>query len=243
MHNYKFITLQALEPNDPPKRVEFCEMILIRMQEDPNFLKNIIWTDESKFSKEGIFNRRNSHFWAKENPHFVRERNFQYKFSFNVFCLLMNNKIAFCMYDENLTGAKYLEILRTTVSDFLDDLPLDILRNCWYQLDGAPAHCTDQVTAQLLNMFEDRWIGREGPWKWPPRSPELTPLDFYLWGKIKEVVYKTPVTTRHELENRVRTALGALDGEELQRSTSEHVVTTIHDCLRANGRHFKQFRY
>lgn len=243
MHNYKLITLQALEPDDHRKRLEFCEMILIRTQENPNFLKNIIWTDECKFSKEGIFNRRNSHFWASENPHFVRERNFQHKFSFNVFCLLMHNKIAFCLYDDNLTGAKYLDILRSIVSDFLDDLPLEILRNCFYQLDGAPAHCTHGVSAELFSMFEDRWIAREGPWKWPPRSPDLTPLDFYLWGRIKEIVYKTPVTTREDLENRVRTALGSIEGEEIKKVTNEHVITTIHECLRANGGHFKQFSY
>lgn len=37
MHNYKFITIQAILPDDPPKRVEFCEMVLTRTQEDPNF--------------------------------------------------------------------------------------------------------------------------------------------------------------------------------------------------------------
>lgn len=72
MHNYKLITLQVLQPHDPPKRREFCAMILIRTEENPHFPRNIIRTDEYKFSNEGIFNRRNSHFWANDNPHFVR---------------------------------------------------------------------------------------------------------------------------------------------------------------------------
>ena len=45
----------------------------------------------------------------------------------------------------------------------------------------------------LNNNLADRWIGRGGPndrnITWPPRSPDLTPLDFYLWGHIKSLVY------------------------------------------------------
>ena len=67
MHPYKFTKVQALKPEDYERRVQFCETILIRTQEDPNFLKKIIWTDEAKFSREGIFNRRNEHFWADQS--------------------------------------------------------------------------------------------------------------------------------------------------------------------------------
>jgi hypothetical protein len=38
-------------------------------------------------------------------------------------------------------------------------------------------------------------IGRDGPIPWSPRSPDITPLDFFLWGYIKDIVYKTPVTS------------------------------------------------
>jgi len=38
--------------------------------------------------------------------------------------------------------------------------------------------------------FLRRWVGRGGPTVWPPRSPDLTPLDFFAWGFIKDVVYR-----------------------------------------------------
>jgi len=41
--------------------------------------------------------------------------------------------------------------------------------------------------------FSNRWIGREGPTHWPPRSPDITPLDFFLWGYVKDKVFSTPV--------------------------------------------------
>jgi len=36
-------------------------------------------------------------------------------------------------------------------------------------------------------------VGRGGPTAWPPRSPDLTPLDFFAWGFIKDVVYRRKV--------------------------------------------------
>ena len=43
---------------------------------------------------------------------------------------------------------------------------------------------------QFLNdTFPDKWIGRHGPILWPPRSPDITPLDFFLWGYAKDIVY------------------------------------------------------
>lgn len=125
MHPYKFTKVQALKLEDYQRRVQFCETILIRIQEDPNFLKKIIWTDEAKFSREGIFNRRNEHFWADQNPHVVKEMGFQEKFSFNVFGLLKDDKIEYHIYEGSLNSERYLQILRSVVNEFLDNLSLE----------------------------------------------------------------------------------------------------------------------
>ncbi|EZA62612.1 hypothetical protein X777_10243, partial [Ooceraea biroi] len=42
----------------------------------------------------------------------------------------------------------------------------------------------------LNESFPDRWIGRGGRISWPARSPDLTPLDFFLWGHLKNEVYR-----------------------------------------------------
>jgi len=41
--------------------------------------------------------------------------------------------------------------------------------------------------------FPNRWIGRDGPTPWPPRSPDITPLDFFLWRYVKDKMFSTPV--------------------------------------------------
>jgi hypothetical protein len=38
------------------------------------------------------------------------------------------------------------------------------------------------------------------PIPWPPRSPDITPLDFFLWRYVKDIIYKTPVTFLDELK-------------------------------------------
>jgi len=56
----------------------------------------------------------------------------------------------------------------------------------------------------LLNFrFPGRWIGRGGPQNWPARSPNLSPLDCYVWGMIKELVYSVKVVTLDELVSRI----------------------------------------
>lgn len=239
MHPFSLEFVQQLLPGDNLRRINFCEGMLVKIQEDRNFLKRIIWTDEAKFDREGIVNRRNWHYWAAENPHFKRSISSQYKFSFNVFCLVMDNQVKFQIYNEPLTSLKYLEILRTTVSDFLDDLPLNVRQNAWYQLDGAPAHSTNEVYHELTETFQDRWYGRNGPWLWPARSPDLTPLDFFVWGTIKNQVYRNAIETKEELLNKVRNAFQLLPEYQIQKACTTEINNRLLNCLRQNGGHFE----
>lgn len=100
--------------------------------------------DTENFSREGVTNRENQHFWAMENPHVLQnvhlKDNEQDKFSFNVIDILYRNRVRCCIYDENLNRDKYLDILRETVTEFIEEIPLTEGYSCCYQLDGAPAH-------------------------------------------------------------------------------------------------------
>ncbi|EFN87845.1 hypothetical protein EAI_10117, partial [Harpegnathos saltator] len=61
----------------------------------------------------------------------------------------------------------------------------------WFQQDGAQPHYGRIVRNYLNDTFLNRWIGRRGTIEWPPRSPDIAPLDFFLWGTIKNKVYFT----------------------------------------------------
>jgi len=51
--------------------------------------------------------------------------------------------------------------------------------------------------------FSNRWIERDGLTPWPPRSPDITPLDFFLWGCVKDKVFLTPVLDIINLRARI----------------------------------------
>ncbi len=83
-------------------------------------------------------------------------------------------------------GLKYREILETEIGRFIRNLPNDDAQRVFHMHDGAPAH-NAQITHEYLNhFFEDRYIANNGPFQWPARSPDLTPLDFFFWGEIKD---------------------------------------------------------
>ncbi|GFU43671.1 putative DD41D transposase [Trichonephila clavipes] len=72
---------------------------------------------------------------------------------------------------------------------FLPELNNHDIQELWFQQDGATCH-TARVTIDLLkNTFGDRLISRFGPVNWPQRSCDLTPLDYFLWGYVKSLVY------------------------------------------------------
>ncbi|KAJ4433406.1 hypothetical protein ANN_15665 [Periplaneta americana] len=56
-----------------------------------------------------------------------------------------------------------------------------------------------KLSVYSVDVFPGRRIGRTGPIRWPPRSPDLTPLDFFFWGFIKDRVYATKPHTIPEL--------------------------------------------
>ena len=55
-----------------------------------------------------------------------------------------------------------------------------------FQQDGASPHWGLEVRQFLNDTFPDGWIGRDGSIPGPPRSPDTTPLDFFLWGYVKD---------------------------------------------------------
>lgn len=104
-HPYLYLPVQHLKDQDYLKRVQFCETLVIKIQEDEHFLDKIMWSDEAKITKNGLFNRHNSHFWSDSNLHVIREGKFQETWSFNVYCAIKNDSVVVVhIYDENLTG-------------------------------------------------------------------------------------------------------------------------------------------
>lgn len=235
--------VQALLPEDFPRRVQFCEWFLQQHENDQHFSNKILVMDEATFTRNGMNNFRNTHVWSIDNPHAIRRTNFQHRFSANVWAGIVNGILVgpFILPDR-LTGDVYLDFLQNNLPVLLEDVPLNIRQAMWLLQDGAPAHFRREVREFLDIRYPNRWIGRNGPVAWPPRSPDLNPCDFFLWGYMKSLVFKTPIDTQEELIARIEQAAATVRQKpiSLLRAVTEQWLRRANRCVEVNGDNFEQ---
>ena len=85
-------------------------------------------------------------------------------------------------------------------------------------------------------MFPNHVISKFGDINWPPRSPDLTAPDFFLWGYLKSVVYKGRPKTLNELKERITEEIHNIN-LEMTRATMLNVQRRAEECRRRNGNH------
>jgi hypothetical protein len=81
-----------------------------------------------------------------------------------------------------------------------------------------------------------RWIGRRGLIAWPPRSPDLTPLDLFLWGYGKNIVYQVKINHLRRPKTYMRTA-GATVTPNVLQANAERIEYHLDICLLTKGAH------
>lgn len=145
---------------------------------------------------------------------------------------------------QTLNGDRYLQLLREQiVQELIRIFPnranhLQLSEEIWFQQDGAPPHFDVRVREYLNTIFPQRWIGRRGYIEWPARSPDLSPMDFFLWGHLKSVVYKDLPQSLEELEDRIRAATQEITPESIQNSLRSF-VDRLGYCQAAEGFQFE----
>lgn len=176
----------TLHQNDTHHRLEYARWFIDQVHQNPNFCQTILFTDESQFTNNGVFNTHNRLYWSDNNPHLTVSRRDQRRFSINVWCGILGQTIVGpYFYEGTLTGERFLHFLQNDLEEMLDNMPLNLYGNLQYfQYDGAPAHNCNRVTNYLDQRFP-LCIGKAGPISWPPRSPDLTPLDFFCGVPLK----------------------------------------------------------
>ncbi|KOC58833.1 hypothetical protein WH47_02069 [Habropoda laboriosa] len=186
MHPYKYKRAHTMLSRDNIPRMEYSRWLLGEIARNPSFCRFVLWTDEACFTRKGCFNVQNSHVWDDENPFAVRSHAAQERWSINLWAGICDDFVVGpYILPNRLNGATYNNFLENVLPNFLEEIPLEIRRNMYFQHDGAPAHYAANVWAFLDEAFRDRWIGRGSAVPWPPRSPDFNPLDFFFWGYLK----------------------------------------------------------
>lgn len=230
-HPYKIQLVHELNEDDPDRRMQFCQILMDMCHTFPRHVENILFSDESTFTLTGQVNRQNCRYWAKENPRWMREQYTQYPAKVCVWAGIVRNRIIGPYFlEETLNGPRYLDFLQQQLIPNLRNLfpsstnPMLHDENLWFMQDGAPPHYANQVRQYLDGTaFPNRWIGRRGSIEWPPRSPDLNPLDYFLWGHLKNVVYSTKPESLDDLKTRIMRECANISRETIRRVQHEFI--------------------
>ncbi|KZC05002.1 hypothetical protein WN55_04822 [Dufourea novaeangliae] len=105
----------------------------------------------------------------------------------------------------------------------------------WLQHDGCPAHYARRVRDA---PNPNKWIGCGGLVSMPPRSLDLTPLDFFRWGTLKYAVYQEVPTTPENMKQWIIAACARIISEMI-RHARDAAIRRLQLCIDANGHHFE----
>lgn len=173
---YKRTTVHELEPGDPQRRLDFRNWALTQIDEDENFARRIIFTDESLFIRHGQKRSRWSFHWAKENPKVCVQKHTQRVEKLNFWCGIWDDAIIGPFFIEgNLNGEMYRNLLQNEILPVLEplmDANADL--NPYFMQDDAPPHFSLIARNWLNEHFPNNWIGSEEAVRWRNRSTRKT---------------------------------------------------------------------
>lgn len=245
-HPYKIFVRHELKNGDRARRLNFCRWFSHSFH-NPRFVHNIVIGDECSFGMNGLVSTQNVRMYAPKGqpPGFYFEKSSD-RSKVNVWAAICGNNsvIGPYFFEGNVNGRKYLDMLDNFVfpnlsqSYNINDIQQAALHRLWWFQDGATPHRTIPVRRRIRQVFGGRVAALGHPLEWPARSPDLTPCDYFLWGYIKQKVYKTPPATIAELRRRIIAVFGELrQHPEMIRNVIQEMNVRSTKCIQMNGDH------
>lgn len=236
---YKPRLIHGLLEDDPDRRIQFCGIFINQCQETPDLLDQIVWTDEANFKLSGMVNKHNCVYWDTTNPHETYEMQLNQP-GLTVWAGISSSGVIGPEFFEGTVNCdNYLELLQDTVVPALSRR--HDFHNLYFMHDGAPPHYATKVRRHLDVTFPGKWIGRRGPIEYPARSPDLTPMDFSVWGIVKNSVYSKKPRTLAHMEQFIREAFQDFNAE-LCTKICRSVLSRSHECVSNEGKQFEHLR-
>ena len=247
---YHITTHQKLTEHDMSVRVEMakvlCEKIessaLKRQASNKNFL-SLLWTsDEAHFYLNGQVNSKNNIFWGSERPDEVAQKPLHSQ-KVTVWCALSSKGIIGPFFFEErgqtvtINTERYIKVLEKFWKELEKRYPSQMCR-MWFQQDGASPHASNLSLEWLKDHFKSRIVSRRTTVGWPPHSPDLSPPDFYLWGFLKDRVYKNTPQTLPALKSNITREIRAITGETLKK-VMQNFAARLKHVLAKKGAHIE----
>ena len=91
-----------------------------------------------------------------------------------------------------------------------------------------------------MQHFQTGGLGRDGPTPWPLRSADITPLNFFLWGYVKDKVFLTPVPDITNLKARITDAFATIT-EDMFENTWREIDYRLDVLRTTKGAHIEVY--
>lgn len=244
---------QRLTEPDMRARMVYCGTFLAMVYEDPAFLNNVWFSDESHIHLNGYINRQTTRFLGFERPNVIVQKPL-HSARVTIWCAISAHGLLGPYFIEDKEGNALTVTQERYRGLVIEPFLQDLKRFCrarniqmnrqWYQQDGATSHTARESLAMLQKNFPGRIISRGTDFPYPSHSPDLTPPDAYLWGMLKESVFncEDPPRTVPALREQIISFCRSLQ-QPLFQDMFENLRERYEYCLQRGGGHFEHLHY
>ena len=227
---YKLHKWHKLEVHDYKKRVQFATWFLSLPQNDKFFF---ICSDEAYFHLTLPINKQNNRIWA-DSPPFEGVEVPLHGAKVLVWCAISAKKIyGPYFFESSVNQHNYLEMIKKYF--WPKHLRTAHHEKHYFQQDGATPHTANIVQEWLASKFSRKFLSKL---MWPPRSPDLNPCDFFLWGHLKALVYNPLPKTLEDLKANIEREIKNVP-KEMLKSTFLNLEKRCKLILSAEGGHIE----
>ena len=221
------------------KMFETRRALCLEIQQNVRMDALVLYSDEAHFHLCGTVNKQNFRYWAESNPRSLHERPLHCP-RVTVWCAIARFGIwgPYFFEEENVVATvnsdRYCKMLENFLKPRLNER--EDQHQLWFQQDGATAHTSRNAIKTLKEMFPIHLISMRGDIGWPPRSPDLNPCDYFLWGYLKSKVYTQRPRSVEELKDAIRHEIAAITPMMINR-VIDNFHKRVNLCVNNHGRH------
>ena len=240
---YRFQLCQKLTAPDKQKRVKMAKWF----NEHPTVLNKLWFSDEAHFWLSGHVNSRNSVQWGTEKPDEVLTAPLHPEKVTVWMALRRGGGVIGPFFFEDEQGrtvtvnqGRYIEQVLTPFWEELGEkVGTERRGREWFQQDGATPHTAQKPLQWLRERFHGKLVSLKTDVEWAPNSPDLSPLDFFLWGHLKARVYTHKPRTTTELKEAIVAESGRIPPEMVDKAVTHLETVRLPMVLRRKGGHLE----
>ena len=221
-----------------------CRWFLRELREDDSFHQRIWFSDEAHFYLNGHVNNKNYVFWGLSKPDEIYERGLHDQ-KVTVWAAMSYQGIIgpFFFEDEQqqtvtVNSDRYIKTLSKFWRALGRVMGPNLLDQQWFQQDGAAPHVSRRALQWIDDHFQTKIISRRTDRPWSPNSPDLSPLDFHLWGFLKDGLCGREFQSTAQMKTAIIAGMRGIPQEQCRRVV-DHFVVRARKCVERNGRHLE----